>query len=318
MVARADAPGARTQMHQSCVLLQDFGERAQLDAQLSRYSGVGVGGPADLLVVVRRRDEFIATMQRVQSSGLPWRVFGGLTNVLLPDEGLRGVTVLNHARQVQFLDNGQVTADGGAIMVHMAREAVRRGLSGLTWAVGLPGTVGGAIVNNAGAWGGEISRTLTSAEIWSAAGTVQVVGPEWFDFRYRHSRLKATNTPDVVLTATFKLTPRDPEYVAKKAAEYITRRTHAQPPGKTLGSTFKNPPGDYAGRLIEAVGLKGHRVGGFVISDQHANFFMNTHNGTAADYKALMQLVQETVQVQFGVRLESEIEIVEELGMLVL
>lgn len=291
-------------------LAQDFGEQVQLDANLARYSMLKVGGYADLLLCVRSRDEFVVTLRRVQGSGWPWRVFGGLTNVLLPDAGLRGVTILNQARDVQFFEDGRVIADAGALVVPVAREAVRRGWGGLTWAVGLPGTMGGAVVNNAGAFGGEISRTLTSAEIWSASSGLRIVGPEWFGFDYRYSRLKATGTSEVVLSATFQLQARAAAHLAQKSAEYTARRTRTQPPGKTLGSTFKNPPGDYAGRLIEAVGLKGKRVGGVAVSDRHANFFMNRDNGTAADYKALMQWVQVAVQTQFGLWLEPEIEII--------
>ena len=292
-------------------LAHDLGELAHVDVPLARYSGVGVGGPADILVIVRSRDELLSTMQSVQKSGLPWRVFGSLTNVLLPDAGLRGVTILNHARQMQFIADGRVTVACGAAMVRVAREAVRRGLDGLTWAVGLPGTVGGAIVNNAGAFGGEISRILTSTEIWNMmTGTVNVVAADSFDFRYRYSRLKAAAESEVVLTATFQLQAHDPERLASDAADHTARRMRTQPSGKTLGSTFKNPPGDYAGRLIEAAGLKGKREGGFVISRHHANFFINTDHGTAADYRALIQIAQQTVHAQFGVFLEPEIEVV--------
>jgi len=272
-----------------------------------------VGGPTDLLVIAHSRDDLIEIAQLTHEAGLTWRVFGGLTNVLLPDGGLRGVVVLNHAREVRFDEDCRVYAGAGAIVVSVARAAIDRGWGGLTWAIGLPGTIGGAVVNNAGAFGGEISRTLTSAEILGPAGVPQVVEADWFDFKYRSSRLKGTGHAWVVLSATFQLRHQAaPHHLAQKAEEYTERRRRTQPPGKTLGSTFKNPPGDYAGRLIDAAGLKGTRQGGFAISEQHANFFINEGGGTAADYQALIRLVQNEVMRQFGVELEPEIEIIPE------
>ncbi|MBN1876858.1 MAG: UDP-N-acetylmuramate dehydrogenase [Anaerolineae bacterium] len=300
-------------------LAQSLGACARENVLLSRYSAVGIGGPADLLVVVQNREQILNVIRLTRASGLPWRIFGGLTNLLLPDTGLRGVTIVNHARAVDFSDASYcVKAESGAIVVQMARETVQRGWGGLTWAVGLPGTIGGAVINNAGAFGGDIAGVLKCAEVIVPDGAVQVVDPDWFDFQYRFSRLKgmaatlAGIVPVVVLTTTFRLRPRDGESLQVKAAEYAERRRRTQPPGKTLGSTFKNPPGDYAGRLIEAAGLKGTRCGGMIISEQHANFFMNVDRGTAADYRALIRLAQDEVLQQFGVQLEPEIEIVGE------
>ncbi len=293
-------------------LAQTLGDRARRDAPLARYSGVGIGGPADLLVIAQRREELIEVIRLAQETGVCWRVFGGLTNMLLPDSGLRGVVILNHTRHIDYIEKEyRVVAESGAIIAKTAQEAVRKGWGGLTWAVGLPGTVGGAVVNNAGAFGGEISRNLVSAEVLGPTGDVEAVGPDWFAFQYRYSKLKASDAAWVVVAATFQLTPRDPAELATKAAEYTERRQRTQPPGKTLGSTFQNPTGDYAGRLIEAAGLKGTQCGGCYISEKHANFFMNDGAGTAADYCALIHLAQTEVERQFGVHLEPEIEIIE-------
>jgi len=232
--------------------------------------------------------------------------------MLLPDSGLRGLVVLNHARGYRFGEDHRLTAEAGAAMVKVARDAVQRGWGGLTWAVGLPGTVGGAVVNNAGAFGGEISETLRTAEILMPDGQVEVVDAGWFEFRYRYSRLKGSERRCVVLSVEFQLEPRSVEHLTAKAREYTERRQRTQPPGKTLGSTFKNPADDYAGRLLDAAGLKGAREGGFVVSTRHANFFINEGGGTAADYRRLMQRAQDAVCEQFGVLLEPEIEIVPE------
>lgn len=288
---------------------QELGERARRAEPLARYSALGVGGPADLLVVAESPAELVAAVGAARSAELPWRVLGGLTNLLLPDEGLRGLVILNRARAVSWEPDYRLQVEAGASIAPLAREAVRRGWSGLTWAVGLPGTVGGAVVNNAGAFGGEIAGLLHAAEVLAPTGEVLTVTPEWFDFRYRCSRLKGAGTAWVVLAVTLQLRPGDPEQLAAKAAEYTERRQRTQPPGRTLGSTFKNPPGDYAGRLIEAAGLKGARVGGITVSTQHANFFLNEGGGTAADFLALLKQVQVTVEQQCGVRLEPEIEL---------
>ena len=294
-------------------LAEALGARAMHDTPLARNSGVGIGGPADLLVIARDRDELAKIVRLAQETDVRWRIFGGLTNVLLPDSGLRGLVILNHARRIYYDETKQhLTTESGAIAIKVARETVAKGWGGLTWAVGLPGTIGGAVVNNAGAFGGEIFRILIAADVLGPDGRIQSVGPDWFEFQYRYSKLKGTGEPWIVLAATFEMTLRDPAHLAEKADEYTARRQRTQPPGRTLGSTFKNPPKDYAGRLIEAAGLKGARCGGCMISEKHANFFMNEGGGTAADFKALIELAQIEVERQFNVRLEPEIEILPE------
>lgn len=285
---------------------------ADLDAPLAKYTWVGLGGPADCLVLARSRDVLVQAVQMARSYGVPWHVYGGFSNILPPDAGLRGVVVLNQTRRVDFGPEYRLTADAGAIVVKVAREAVARGWAGMTWAVGLPGTIGGAVVNNAGAFGGEIAQILTGADVLNEAGCVVHVPASWFGFEYRCSKLKGAGARWVVLGAEFQLREGDRTHLEAKAAEYTERRQRTQPPGRTLGSTFKNPPGDYAGRLIEAAGLKGERCGAIVVSPQHANFLINEGGGTAADFRALIQRVQATVMDQFGVLLEPEIEILPE------
>lgn len=289
-------------------LAQRLGPIAERHGRLARYAMAGVGGPADVLVVARSCDALLRALQAARELDLPVRVFGGLTNCLICDTGLRGVAVLNQARGYQFEAGYRLRAEAGAVVVTVAREAVQRGWAGLTWAVGLPGTVGGMVVNNAGAFGGETSQSLVSAEVLNPQGVVMEVGPDWFAFEYRRSRLKGTAEGWVVLSVVLQLRPAEAAHLEAKAEEYTARRQRTQPPGRTLGSTFKNPPGDYAGRLIEAAGLKGRRVGGVVISTQHANFFINEGEGTAADYAALITLAQDEVAGQFGIHLEPEIE----------
>jgi UDP-N-acetylmuramate dehydrogenase len=293
-------------------ILDALPEVAEADVPLARYSWLGVGGPADVLVVAGSRDQLELAIRLAHQYGLPWHVYGGLTNMLLPDSGLRGIVVLNRARAVHFEKGYRLQCDSGAIVVQVAREAIERGWGGLTWAVGLPGTIGGAVVNNAGAFGGEISRVLVSADVFTPSGEVSQVPASWFDFRYRCSKLKGAGERWLVLASEFRLRAADSDELRAKAEEYSLRRTRSQPPGRTLGSTFKNPPGDYAGRLIEAAGLKGTRCGGMAVSERHANFFMNEGGATAADFRALLDRVQSEVHAQFGVQLEPEIEILPE------
>lgn len=292
--------------------VQSLGRDAQANAKLAPYAGAGVGGPADILFIARSREDLIGAVTMAQSFKIPWRVYGGLTNVLLPDSGLRGLIILNHMRAYGFEEGHRLTAESGAIAVKVAREAVTKGFGGLTWAVGLPGTIGGAVVNNAGAFGGETARILISAEVFIPETGVQKVDNTWFEFRYRTSKLKAAGAVALVLSVDYQLKQDDPGRLKQKAEEYTQRRRRTQPLGKTLGSTFKNPEGDYAGRLIEAAGLKGTRNGGFVISEQHANFFINEGNGLAEEYRALIRLAQNMVMDKFGVQLEPEIEILPE------
>ncbi len=282
----------------------------QRNVPLARYSWVGLGGPADLLFLARTQAELVDVVQQAQALEVPWRVFGGLSNCLIPDEGLRGLVVLNRAAGVSWdEDRATVSAESGGAMITLAREAIQRGLDGLTWSIGLPGSLGGAIINNAGASGEEIAAHVRSVQLLARDGSRLEVGPDWLAYAYRTSRLKGqTAGAWVVLSAQLSLTPADPQLLEARAQEFLMRRRRSQPAGRSLGSVFANPPGDYAGRLIEAAGLKGKRMGGVVVSDVHANFFLN-EGGTAADYRALIAEVQAEVERQFGIRLQPEIEI---------
>jgi UDP-N-acetylmuramate dehydrogenase len=203
------------------------------------------------------------------------------------------------------------------VLPTLARECAGRGLAGLEWAVGVPGTVGGAVVGNAGAHGRDIAADLFAATILNEANAVAEWSKDELEFTYRSSRIKqemraTRNTQYVVLAATFQLTQGDPSELAKKADEFNDYRRRTQPPGASLGSMFKNPAGDAAGRLIDQCGLKGTRVGDAEISMVHANFFVNHGQARASDVKALIDLAREQVKEKFGVELELEIELLGE------
>lgn len=289
-----------------------FGERARRNAPLAPYTSARIGGPADLLVVVRSAEELAEAARLLWEHGAPFRVLGGGSNVLISDRGVRGVVLLNQAKASRFENTAEgprLWAESGAVLGSVARRAVERGWAGLEWAATVPGTVGGAVVNNAGAHDGDIAGCLEVAEILQRPGRREVWPVDRLAYDYRDSWLKRHPGEAVVLSATFRLAASDPGRTRAKMESFVAYRRQTQPPGASWGSMFKNPHGDFAGRLIEAAGLKGYRVGDVQVSTQHANFFVNLGQATAADAWRLIETVRERVREQFGVALELEIEL---------
>lgn len=282
---------------------------------LARYTAFRIGGPADLLAVAQSSEALRQVVTLAWDVGVPCRLLGGGSNVLVSDDGVRGLVVLNRARGMRFTEAG-VNAESGASFSTVARRCVAQGLAGLEWAVGIPGTVGGAVVGNAGAWGGDVASTLVQAMMVEPGGQVSVWPVARFDYAYRTSVLKqraAHKTQHaVVLEAEFALQGGEREALEAWVTEIADRRKASQPPGATCGSVFKNPSGDYAGRLIEAAGLKGRRCGGAGISPIHANFIVNCDAATTADVKSLIDLARREVSARFGVALELEVELLGE------
>lgn len=290
-----------------------LGSRAvQANRPLARYTTLRVGGPADRLVVVHSAEALRCTVAQAWETGVPCLVLGCGSNVLVSDRGFRGLVVLNRARALTFADRS-VRAESGALLSTVARQCVARGLAGLEWAVGIPGTVGGAIVGNAGAWGANTASALIGARILEPGGIVSDWHPEQLEFGYRTSALKRRGNGvcgrAVVLEAEFSLMPGQRSALQTRVTELAAKRSTSQPCGASCGSTFRNPAGDYAGRLIEAAGLKGRRIGNAQISQQHANFILNCGGATAADIKALIDLAAQEVRDRFGRELELEVEL---------
>lgn len=287
-------------------------DEVHLNAPLSRYMTARLGGNADVLVIVDDNLVLEAVARWSWAKQVPVRIFGAGANVLITDRGYRGLAIINHTREVSYHEDGRVEADSGASMTHIARESIARGLSGFGWAISVPGTIGGGAVNNAGAHNGAMADNLASARIVVPHDT------EWWDrtqfaYQYRESALKHRTDPFCVEQVVLQLEPgHDPAALKAEADLFITHRKRTQPPGASLGSMFKNPLGDYAGRLIEACGLKGTRIGGVEISVVHANFFVNHGHGTASDYLSLIDLARESVRAKFGVELQLEVEIIGE------
>ena len=298
-----------------------YGERLLENEPLSRLTSARVGGPADALLEAVSSIELADMVQFAWQRDLPCFVIGGGSNILVSDLGIHGLVILNHARAIQFDDGGEfptVWAESGANFGSLARQACLRGLGGLEWAIGIPGTVGGAIVGNAGAHGSDMAGNLLLAEILQRNPLLSsmMMKDTWpveaFDYDYRTSVLKRNAGKAVVLVGLLKLKKSTPEAAKATADSYTAHRRRTQPPGATMGSMFKNPPGDYAGRLIEAAGLKGTRVGDAEISTLHANFFINKGKATASDIYRLIKLAQEKVADRFGILLTLEIELVGE------
>lgn len=289
-----------------------FGEQVQQHMTLAPYTSARIGGPADALLTVRSADGLAAAVQICWENHMPFTLLGGGSNVLVSDSGVRGLVILNKAKAVDFRSGAEPTvhAEAGTVFSNLAHRAAAKGLAGLEWAIAVPGTVGGAVYGNAGAFGGDVAQSLIRAQILSKDG--RAWWPvESFGYGYRTSVLKRGQGA-VVLAAEFSLRNGDPVEIQSVADGFTERRKATQPPGASMGSMFKNPPGDFAGRLIEAAGLKGTRIGNAEISNVHGNFFLNIGETKSADIKKLIELAQETVFEKFGVKLELEVELVGE------
>jgi UDP-N-acetylmuramate dehydrogenase len=290
-----------------------FGKQAAFDLPLAKFTSARIGGPADVVLTAQSADSLSEMVSVVWEKELPYVIIGGGSNLLVSDKGMRGVVILNRARRVEFdIDVPSVTADSGSNFGAVSRQAGQKGFTGLEWAAGIPGTVGGAVVGNAGAHGGDTAGTLILAEVLHHTKGRQSWTVEDLSYGYRTSILKTRLELAVVLSATFNLAAGEPEVIKARMDELVEFRKRTQPPGASMGSMFKNPPGDFAGRLIESAGLKGARIGDAQISDVHANFFLNHGEATGDDVHGLISLARRTVEEKSGVRLELEIELVGE------
>jgi UDP-N-acetylmuramate dehydrogenase len=296
--------------------LEQF-EGMQRDVSLSKYTAARLGGKADWLYIAKDSVESLAQVVRAAwDEGMPMRVLGGGANVLVSDKGFRGLIVLNHVAKVDFgdwHDGRNVSAASGTGLLRFAQTLANRGIAGMEWAIGVPGTVGGAVVNNAGAHGADMAASVAEVVVLDYKRGPQLYSNNDMSYAYRYSSLKAREDRRfVVLQVNFILPYDDSEAIKARMEEFNAYRKRTQPAGASLGSIFKNPENDFAGRLVEACGLKGYKIGGVEVSQKHGNFIVNHGDATASDYYALIQHVQETVHKQQNVDLELEIELVGE------
>jgi len=295
------------------VLYAKLGDKVKENVSLAPYTSARIGGPADVLITAESADELARIVKLLRQQDLEPIMLGGGSNVLVSDRGVRGVVVLNRAKGVRFHNGDQpsVTAESGVVFSNLANRCASKGFSGLEWAATVPGTVGGAVYGNAGAFGGDMAGNLIWAELLTENGR-EKFSAEQMAYGYRTSLLKRAELDAIVLSAELSLKNSTKEEATVKIEQFSAHRKATQPPGASMGSMFKNPNGDYAGRLIEAAGLKGVRIGNAEISPVHGNFFINHANTKAEDILALIQLVQKTVKEKQGVELELEIELIGE------
>jgi UDP-N-acetylmuramate dehydrogenase len=275
--------------------------------RLSRHSQFGIGGPADLFLRVDDPASVAELIGRCTESGVAVTVLGAGSNALIQDGGVRGLALRVMSRKLKAGD-GEVTLDAGTMLPRAALDLARLGLGGMEWGIGVPGSCGASIWGNAGAFGGEVATSLISCEVAAPDGTTRWMTAAECAFGYRDSRFKDDLRGHVVLRGRFAVAPDDAAAVRRRTDAVQAERKRTQPYGvRSLGSTFKNPPGDFAGRLIEAAGLGGRSRGGAQISPKHANFILNIDHATAADVLVLVDIARDEVASRFGVVLEREI-----------
>ncbi|HEY60203.1 MAG TPA: UDP-N-acetylmuramate dehydrogenase [Anaerolineae bacterium] len=294
-------------------LIEAFNKCLQENVRLENYTTIRIGGCADALLIAHSSSELEDFIKKAWQINIPVLVLGSGSNVLISDAGVHGVVIINHAHNIKInAHNFPATlwAESGALMSKAAQQTATRAYSGLEWAASLPGTVGGAIFGNAGCFGQEISCNLLTAEILHRVKGKKHWSSERLNFAYRTSSLKRENEDAVILSALLKIESGNPDTIITTMKKNKNRRTKTQPPGASMGSIFRNPKGAKAGRLIEAAGLKGKRIGGAEISPMHANFIINTGRANAQDVWALIDLMHRTVLSKFGIKLYPEIQLI--------
>ena len=275
---------------------------------MKNHCSFRIGGPAELFAEPASEEELIALCRHLREKGAEPVVIGSGTNLLVADEGLDRVVIhVGAGLDAIAFDGETVTAGAGIPLSRLALAARDRGLSGLEFAHGIPGSLGGGVIMNAGAYDGEMKDAVTSVRYLDADGEVRETSDP--GFAYRHSRF-ADEPGCVILGATLRLTPGDPAEIGAKMRELMARRSASQPLDKpSAGSTFKRPASGYAAALIDGAGLKGFTIGGAQVSEKHAGFVINTGNAACADVLKLMEHIQKTVEARYGVLLEPEVKI---------
>lgn len=285
----------------------------RLDEPMARHTTFGIGGPADIFVTVREARALAEAMAIAANAGLSVFVLGSGSNILVSDRGIRGVVIHNHARGERRLDGLRFRLESGGSLAAFARRCCHAGIAGLAWAVGIPGTMGGAVVYNAGAYGGCLADVLAAVRVYAPGEGEAWLPADQLGLGYRGSGFtRGLFTGKAVLEVELTLQEGDWKALVAQAAEYDRRRLAAQPRGRNAGSMFKNPPQAPAWKLIDAVGLRGARRGEAAISEQHCNFFVNLGQARAEDVAWLVAEAERRVFERFGIRLEREVAFVGE------
>jgi UDP-N-acetylmuramate dehydrogenase len=284
---------------------------------MSAHTTYQIGGPADLFVVAESQEQLVLAAKRARGLGIVPFVLGGGANLLVADAGIRGAVIAYRGQAHTFeQQDGEVLlwSEAGAAFKLLSRESIARSLKGLEWAVDVPGTVGGAVVGNAGAYGGYICDSLRCLSVLEPDGTLHEMGADGAGFCYRDSKFKQQPRAErtIVLSVTLALRPGNQVEIAARAAQFTQRRKERQPSDPSCGSVFKRTANYPAGFLIDQCGLKGTRQGNAIISPKHANFIVNLGGAKAKDVRALLELAQREVKERFGEVIEPEVELVGE------
>ncbi|MEO2074956.1 MAG: UDP-N-acetylmuramate dehydrogenase [Bacillus sp. (in: firmicutes)] len=279
--------------------------------RLANHTTMKIGGPADLFIEPSSIENLKKAMTVINKHGVNWRAIGRGSNLLVSDKGIEGIVIKLGAGMDRLeIDGTTITVGGGHSLVSLATLISKKGLTGLEFASGIPGSVGGAVYMNAGAHGSDISKILTRAHILFNDGTMEWLSNEEMEFSYRTSVLQ-NKRPGIVVEAVFDLVTGDRAAIVAQMQKNKDYRKETQPWNfPCAGSIFRNPLPNYAGRLIETAGLKGFSIGGAKISEMHGNFIVNAGNATAADVLALIQHIKDTIYKLYGVEMETEVEIV--------
>ncbi|MDD4843645.1 MAG: UDP-N-acetylmuramate dehydrogenase [Anaerotignum sp.] len=295
-------------------LRQRLGEDAVLaDEPMNKHTTFRTGGPADIFIMPGSFKEVKESICILKENHIPFMVIGNGSNLLVRDKGIRGAVIqLGRRLSKADIDGEYVSVEGGALLTALSAKAAENALTGLEFASGIPGTVGGAITMNAGAYGGEMKDVLVLAEVLTKEMEIKTIFANDLELSYRHSILPKEG--HILLRAKLKLQNGNPEEIKTKVAELGEQRREKQPlQYPSAGSTFKRPEGYFAGKLIQDAGLKGKSIGGAQVSEKHAGFIVNTGNATTQDILDLISFCQQTVFEKFGVHLETEVKIIGEI-----
>lgn len=281
----------------------------RFDEPLKEYTYTKVGGAVDYLAFPRNRYEIVRIVEFANREGIPWQVLGNSSNIIVRDGGIRGFVIRMDKLNSVTVSGYTIEAEAGANLIETTKVALFHSLTGFEFACGIPGSVGGAVYMNAGAYGGEVAHILVSAQILTPAGYVETLDNRDLRFGYRSSILQENGA--IVLSAKFALKPGNHPVIKYEMDRLTHLRELKQPLAyPSCGSVFKRPPGMFAGQLIMEAGLKGHRIGGVEVSEKHAGFMVNVADGSAQDYENLIVHVIETVKEFSGVTLEREVRII--------
>jgi len=279
-----------------------------INEPLSKHTTYGIGGPAEIMVFPENKTDLIQIIRTARKMNQPVSILGSGSNILISDNGIKGVVIsLKNTLKLIEIENQKLYAECGSMLGRIVKQAVKHNLIGLENLNGVPGTLGGALVMNAGAWGGEISENLVQVELIDEDGKLRYLQKNEINFSYRQSSF---NKKDILLSAEFLLKKADKEIINKNFVEAQTGRKSTQPLNKrSAGSLFKNPKGHSAGKLIDEAGLKGFSIGQAKISDKHANFFINEGNASSKDMLQLIKKAHQTVKEKFNINLELEVKL---------